>query len=179
MKLSSKYQEFCEVKVGSGDTALFWSNNWHGQIFKHTFPRLFSFALDHHISVRDMISMEDRSELFALPLSQQACQEFRELQTILQGIQLQPQVRDSWLTIWKDGVYSSKRYYQHCLRDQQARKIYAWIWKNRVMLRIKVFAWLMVSDRLNTRDMLRRRHWNVMDSIHCVLCPSDACKMHT
>jgi hypothetical protein len=26
------------------------------------------------------------------------------------------------------------------------------------MLRIKVFAWLMFNDHLNTRDMIRRRH---------------------
>ena len=39
------------------------------------------------------------------------------------------------------------------------------------MLRIKVFAWLLVSDRLNTRDMFRRRHWNVTGDFNCVLCP--------
>jgi hypothetical protein len=38
------------------------------------------------------------------------------------------------------------------------------------MLRIRVFAWLMVSDRLNTRDMIRRRHWNITNVFNCVLC---------
>lgn len=48
----------------------------------------------------------------------------------------------------------------------------------------KYHAWLLFSDRLNTRDMLRRRHWNVTDVFHCacffflenvfhcVLCPT-------
>jgi hypothetical protein len=40
------------------------------------------------------------------------------------------------------------------------------------MLRIKVFGWLLISDRLNTRDMLRRRHWNVSNDLACVLCPT-------
>lgn len=31
----------------------------------------------------------------------------------------------------------------------------------------KYHAWLLFSDRLNTRDMLRRRHWNVTDVFHC------------
>ena len=39
------------------------------------------------------------------------------------------------------------------------------------MLRIKVFAWLTFSDRLNTRDMLRRRNWNVTNVYTCALCP--------
>ena len=37
-----------------------------------------------------------------------------------------------------------------------------------------MFAWLMLSDRLNTRDMLQRRHWNVTEEFHCVLCPTRA-----
>jgi hypothetical protein len=41
-------------------------------------------------------------------------------------------------------------------------------------LRIKVFAWLLVSDRINTRDMLMRRHLNVTNVFHCVLCPCQA-----
>ena len=34
----------------------------------------------------------------------------------------------------------------------------------------KFFAWLLISDRLNTRDMLKRRHWKVTDDTHCELC---------
>ena len=29
----------------------------------------------------------------------------------------------------------------------------------------------MLVDRLNTKDMLRRRHCNIQDDDHCVLCP--------
>jgi hypothetical protein len=34
----------------------------------------------------------------------------------------------------------------------------------------KTFAWLLLVDRLNTRDMLQR-HWNTTDDTHCELCP--------
>jgi hypothetical protein len=40
------------------------------------------------------------------------------------------------------------------------------------LLKIKVFAWLLISDRLNTKDMIKRRHWNVTDEYHCILCSS-------
>jgi hypothetical protein len=41
-------------------------------------------------------------------------------------------------------------------------------------MRTKTFAWLLLRDRLNTRDMLKRRHWNVTDDTHYVLCPTRA-----
>lgn len=37
-------------------------------------------------------------------------------------------------------------------------------------MKIKVFAWLLDADRINTKNMLRRRHWNVADGVNCVLC---------
>ena len=35
-----------------------------------------------------------------------------------------------------------------------------------------LFAWMLIMDRLNTQDILERRHWNVSDCNHCVLCPT-------
>jgi hypothetical protein len=40
------------------------------------------------------------------------------------------------------------------------------------MWRVKFFAWLLLVDHLNTRDLLVRRHWNVTRDKHCVLCPT-------
>jgi hypothetical protein len=37
-------------------------------------------------------------------------------------------------------------------------------------MKIKMFVWLMLSDRVNARDMLHRRHWKVTEDRHCVLC---------
>ena len=37
-----------------------------------------------------------------------------------------------------------------------------------------MFAWLLLSDRINTRDMLQRRHWNVTEDTHCELCVANA-----
>ncbi|KAK1594285.1 hypothetical protein QYE76_027246, partial [Lolium multiflorum] len=48
--------------------------------------------------------------------------------------------------------------------------VYLWLWKSCCVMKIKVFAWLLLSDRLNTRDLLQRRNWNVTDDKHCELC---------
>jgi hypothetical protein len=39
-------------------------------------------------------------------------------------------------------------------------------------MRIKVFGWLVLRDRINTHDMLQRCHWKVMEDTHCKLCSS-------
>jgi hypothetical protein len=36
---------------------------------------------------------------------------------------------------------------------------------------IKMFAWLLINDRLNTRDLLKLRNWRVKDDDHCELSP--------
>ena len=37
-----------------------------------------------------------------------------------------------------------------------------------------MFVWLLLVDRLNTRNLLQRRHWNVTDDTHCELCVTRA-----
>lgn len=40
-------------------------------------------------------------------------------------------------------------------------------------MKIKAFAWLLLNDRLNTRDMLLRRHWRSPDDDNfCPICPT-------
>nr|ABA92847.2 retrotransposon protein, putative, unclassified [Oryza sativa Japonica Group] len=46
--------------------------------------------------------------------------------------------------------------------------------KTKCVMKIKVFAWLLFCDRLNTRDMLDRRHCaKEDDDLTCVLCNAD------
>jgi hypothetical protein len=37
---------------------------------------------------------------------------------------------------------------------------------------VKFFYWLLFSDRLNTRNMLKRRHFNIGTDFSCPLCDS-------
>ena len=45
-----------------------------------------------------------------------------------------------------------------------------WVWANSCTMKIKFFAWMMIMDRLNAKDMIERRHWHIDDGISCVLC---------
>ena len=46
---------------------------------------------------------------------------------------------------------------------------FKWIWKSCVLPKHKFFFWLLLQDRLNTRDLLTRKNFYV-ESKACVLC---------
>ena len=69
------------------------------------------------------------------------------------------------------GDFSSKRYYDHCFRDTAADDAFRWLWKAKSPIKFKMFGWLLFVDRLNTRNMLRRRHFVVAGNTYtCMLC---------
>ena len=48
------------------------------------------------------------------------------------------------------------------------------VWKTKCIMRHKVFAWLMLHDRVNTRDLLLRRHFNIGENHNCPMCNMEA-----
>ena len=47
--------------------------------------------------------------------------------------------------------------------------VFNWIWASPCQPKHKVFFWLLLKDRLSTRNILRRKHMAI-DSYNCVLC---------
>jgi len=105
-KLMEKYRQLTKPFVKSGDTVLFWSDEWElgGATvpLRSRFSRLFSFAIDDKIYVKEVCQTQDRSSLFYLSLSSQAYEEYLEVCSWLQVLQLHPSEYDEWKTNWKD-----------------------------------------------------------------------------
>lgn len=111
---------------------------------------------------------EDLDSLFMLPFSPEAFDEFESLQEQLHSREYDENAIDQWRPIWGH-QYSSRHYYSYVFKGIEAHPIYKVIWKSRCTPRIKFFAWLILVDRLNTKDMLQRRHLNIQDSPICVM----------
>lgn len=104
-------------------------------------------------------------------MSRQAYNEYLALQHEL--AQLQPaniDMKDDWTYIWGQTGFSSSRYYQYIFSSLATPRTVTWIWKSKCVPKIKFFAWLLLNDRLNTRNMLRRRHKFLEEGYNCVLC---------
>lgn len=105
-----------------------------------------------------------------LPLSSHAFQEFQQLSSMQSGLVLQSQFNDVSICPTKSGEYCAKSYYLMPFSHIQFDPIFKWIGTSSCTLKIKVFGWLLLIDKLNTRDMMQRKHWHVEDDT-CVLCP--------
>jgi len=141
-----------------------------GHPLSEQYPRLLSFSKDSRISVKDVMNAEDFEDLFYLLLSQAAFVEFEDLQEHLIGLPGPQSEDDVWSYIWGNGTYTSQRLYKLVFANTNAHPAFGWIWKAKCTPRIKFFAWLVLVDRLNTKDMLRRRHCNTQDDDLYVLC---------
>jgi hypothetical protein len=173
MRLSDYYRQICKCKVGNGETILFWSDAWMSQSLEQAYPRLFSFATDKLCSVKQALYSTDLANNFHLPLSVEAAHELRLLQQNLEGFAMNSELADMWtLTCSKDGTYIPKKVYDLSFKHLPNHFPSQWIWKSKCMSKHKFFAWLILHDRINTREMLIRRNWKVTDDHTCVLCPT-------
>jgi hypothetical protein len=116
MALSDKHREICSISVGTGDTTSFWYDKWRQATLQEELHRIFSFALDKNIPVQGVVQPTDTTNLFHLPLSNQASVELQQVQHILSQTVFSR--NDSWKTIWKNGIYTSNQFYHYTFKDQ-------------------------------------------------------------
>ena len=173
MKLCTLYRGIATCTIGDGSSVTFWNDLCDGEIFSDKFPRLFSFASNPDISVKQIMLAEDLDSIFDLSLSPNAYYELLDLSHSLQSISFDLDSKDVWTFIWGNQVYSSQRYYKMVFQNFHPSPIFRKLWKSKCTPRLKFFAWLLFVDSLNTRSMLIRRHFNVQPNSWCVLCSSN------
>ena len=170
-----KYSDFTLwlMSIGWHNTILAWClvflgccNPSQGQI-----QRIFSYVIDDKISVLDFLHEHDYTNFFQLPLSVEAMEECRLLEGT-QNLPINNTANDNWLWSPGKGNYSAKSFYTTMHAHMPADEPCKWIWESRSIMKIKVFAWLMLNDRLNTRDLLTRKNFYIESSI-CVLCDDE------
>jgi hypothetical protein len=153
-----KYRQVATVLPGKGDTFMFWLDSWKFENsttpLHERYPRIFSYALDEKLTSEEVYAATDITQPFHLPLSLQAYEELQELSSNMRHNPLS-MGNDYWTYAWGS---SASTYYKHIHEHIQFIGIYKWIWKSSCIMKHKFFAWLLISDRLNTRDMLKRRH---------------------
>jgi hypothetical protein len=59
--------------------------------------------------------------------------------------------------------------YKMLIGTRQVHPYFGWLWKASSQKKHKVFFWLLLKDRLSTRNILRRKN-KVLPSYDCVLC---------
>ncbi|CAO2167262.1 unnamed protein product [Urochloa humidicola] len=171
LKLCDLFRGVASCIVGDGTTVLFWSDVWNNHLLQEKFPRLYSFARNKTISVAQFITHNNVAQQFHLPLPEQAYQEYTALQELIQGIQIIEGEKDRWHYIWNSPKYSSAKFYHFPYKNVHPPKPFLWIWDSKCSNKLRVFCWLLLMDRLNTRNILKRKKHKIEgNNYNCVLC---------
>lgn len=115
----------------------------------------------------NFLSLDEISDAFTLPLSIEAFSQLSAIQSISQQIELTDS-KDTWKLNWGPDI-SASRAYSFLIRHRQIHEGFLWPWKCFCQPKHKVFFWLLLRDRLSTRNILRRKNMH-LDSFSCVLC---------
>lgn len=99
-----------------------------------------------------------------------ASAQLSELQGIVNIRDWDAGLNDSWSYIWGP-KFTSKKAYNHLQGIAEASPLFRWIWKAGNLEKHKFFAWLLIKDRLSTRNILKRKNMYLED-YSCVLCSS-------
>ena len=121
-----------------------------------------------NVSVQRVLSPTAIDHLFHLPLSLEAYAQFLLLSDKLDGLQLNSN-HDTWSYIWGSLFFSSSKAYKQLTGHAIISPAFKWLWKNCCQHKHKIFFWLLLKDRLSTRDLLGRKGM-ILQSHDCVLC---------
>jgi len=80
---------------------------------------------------------------------------------------------DQWTYIWGSLTYRSSKSYRILIGQWQASLLFEWMWSCGNLGKHKFFFWLLLMDRLNTRNILRRKN-RQLDDYNCVLCNTNS-----
>lgn len=138
-------------------------------VLQLTFPQLFSFVQNKKISVKIFLSQDAHR----MPLSIIAADQLVELVTLVQGLDGDGTLIDQWSYIRGNGDYISRKAYLQLRGSVPISPVYKWMWKSCSRGTNKFTFWLLLRNRLNTRNILRRKR-RILDDYSCPLCASNS-----
>nr|GEZ02385.1 RNA-directed DNA polymerase, eukaryota, reverse transcriptase zinc-binding domain protein [Tanacetum cinerariifolium] len=161
---------FCKIVIENGITTGLWHDIWYGDIcFKEKFKRPFNLELKKDANVASKLQASNVASSFRRPpRSGIENSQFIELGQILSSISLSS-VSDRWswtLHGLGDFLVKSAREEidKHVLVVSPSQNR----WSKVLPIKLNVFSWHMMLDRLPTRSNLHNRGINIT----CTLCPN-------
>lgn len=95
LKLQDTFRDIAHCYFGKGDTIGLWMDNFMDQPWSSSFDNLHSYAKVTTISMQKALQTVDILELFRLPMSRVAYNEFLEFKDVLLSLQVQDPPNDT------------------------------------------------------------------------------------
>lgn len=140
-------------EVGNGRSIAYWFDNWSGiplREFRDGLPRPFQQQLSLRAAVTDPSQSPHTQELSEITLMDR-----------------EDRLRWRWTA---QGEYTANSVYQVMVTGGKTRWEFKEIWTARVPLKVKLFTYLLLQERILTQDVMVRR--GIPYQLGCVLCDS-------
>jgi hypothetical protein len=112
---------------------------------------------------------QDIDTIFSLPLSQQAAEQLVLIENYIEHSSIAENENDIWSYCWGTSKYSSRKAYAKLHGHTEASPLFSWLWGLNNLGKHKFFFWLLLRDRLSTKNLLRRKRM-FLEDYSCVLC---------
>ena len=141
-----------------------------GQAPRYPAPNLFRLVSRRNRTVQQELRNNNwMRSLGRIITSAVHIEEFVSLWIRIQDVHLQQGVQDSITSQWtQDGTYSTRSAYRIQFKGSLVLFHNELIWKAQVENRCKIFAWILVQDKILTAHNLQKRGW--LHQEHCLLC---------
>ncbi|KAL5175849.1 putative ribonuclease H protein [Glycine soja] len=154
-------------RVGCGDKFKFWEDRWIGgdKSLARKYPRLYTISAQQHQFIHQIGAVKEggwewhfkwRRLLFDSEIGMAVA----FLQQ-LEGFTIRSEINDHWKWAAKpSGCYSTKSAYKaihHVTMEDGQDGKFKELWKLRVPLKVAIFAWRLIQDKLPTKVNLKKK----------------------
>ncbi|GJY95555.1 RNA-directed DNA polymerase, eukaryota, reverse transcriptase zinc-binding domain protein [Tanacetum coccineum] len=150
----------CNQKLGNGESAQFWDDIWCGnQALKSKFPRIYMLDNDKGCNVSKRLSMHDWSSQVHEEIRRRGSRSHTQFMNL--------RLLNDYLVEFSSELMVLGRLEVHKVAGPNAT-----CWNRSIPIKVNVFLWRVMLNKLPTRVNLDRRGIDV-DSLICPICHED------
>jgi hypothetical protein len=155
------YQRGRMIVVNCGKQTKFWDDTWIGGCpLRIHFPTLFQSTVNPELSVADAHKDGQWMIEFRRQIVGTMSEEWHQLQDMLADITLTEGGDKVYWGLEQSGKYTAKSLYKFMttggIRDLQMMAI----WKCNIPLKVKIFMWMAMHDRIQSKVQLKKKKWS-------------------
>lgn len=170
MDVKNLFFRFCSKKVGNGKKTLFWEDSWIGsKPLSEQFPELYDLTFSKNITLDKVKNTGWGCFKFRRLLHGNKLKIWNNIKQVCDNLHLDVNKEDTlWWNLTKHGNFTVKSFYK-ALSLQNFVFPYKKLWQIKVPLKVRIFIWLVIKNKILTKDNLYKKGWRKGD-IKCQFC---------
>jgi len=170
-QVKNKFFLGASFQVGNRENIRFWVDTWLGEVaLKLIYPKLFTCCRYTDITVSECWIGGEWVIDFRRTFGPAEVEEWDQLLSQLEGVHLSESPDKAIWRLEAKGVYSSRSMYRFISFGGVLDKRVGKLWRSKLPMKLKVFVWQAMHNRLPTGVVLKGRNWK--GDINCPLCGS-------